>query len=351
MTIQEQIGKSRQGIVKRIPFRAPTDHPLSIEEPIILLGTPQSFNSLVGAMLGQHPELYDLPETHLLGFETVGQWHRACPEARFRMADGLLRAVAQVCFGGQTDAEVNEAVGWLRRRFHFTSGYLLEELAERIHPRILIEKSPSLVSDPTALVRVREMFPLARFLHLVQHPRSFGRGLTDAVSAAAAAGGPVPPWLLHLACFPHRFADDEPDDLSAEQSAPEPDPQRAWYALHRNACSFLESVPEMYKRRVRVEDVVSEPGRVLADVCRWLKVRDDEEAVEQMMHPERSPFARVGPSGAPFGNDPTFLENPTFPQQVKNELATNLDDPLPWRRDGTGLATEVKELACEFGYE
>jgi hypothetical protein len=70
-----------------------------------------------------------------------------------------------------------------------------------------------------------------------------------------------------------------------------------------------------------------------------------------MMHPEHSPFAQFGPSGAPFGNDPAFLENPRFPLQAKNEVATSLNDAIPWRMDGRGFAREVKELAREFGYE
>jgi hypothetical protein len=263
------------------------------------------------------------------------------------MADGLLRLVAEISFGGQTDAEVRDAAGWLQRRRNFSSGYLLEVLSESVHPRIAIEKSPSLVSDPKSLLRVRALFPHARFIHLVQHPCRYGQGLMRAVNAAAALGR-VPEWLRHLASFRHSFAGESspttagPDDV---------DPQRAWYALHWNVSSFLDSVPQALKLRLRAEDVLSDPGRLLPEVCRWLKVRDDEESLNRMMHPEHSPFAQFGPSMARFGNDPAFLENPMLQSLDKKDAASNLDERPPWRRDGVGFAREVKELAREFGYE
>jgi hypothetical protein len=69
-------------------------------------------------------------------------------------------------------------------------------------------------------------------------------------------------------------------------------------------------------------------------VCRWLGIRDDAEAIDAMMHPERSPFACFGPITALFGNDPNFLRGPEFrPHKVK---VPPLDKPLAWRPDGKG---------------
>jgi hypothetical protein len=83
-------------------------------------------------------------------------------------------------------------------------------------------------------------------------------------------------------------------------------------------------------------------------ICRWLGIRDDEEAIDEMMHPERSPFACFGPINALFGNDPNFLLGPTFrPHKVK---FPRLDRPVPWRDDNQGLHPKVVALAQEFGY-
>jgi len=75
----------------------------------------------------------------------------------------------------------------------------------------------------------------------------------------------------------------------------------------------------------------------------------DAEAIEQMKHPERSPYAQLGPPGARFGNDRFFLENPVLhPERAEPQ---SLDGPLPWREDGREFLPEVKALAREFRYE
>jgi hypothetical protein len=100
--------------------------------------------------------------------------------------------------------------------------------------------------------------------------------------------------------------------------------------------------------RVRGEDMMMDPPRYLADICRWLGLRADVDALEEMMHPERSPFACFGPLDALFGNDPNFLSGPTFrPHKVK---LPSLTDPVPWREDGAALKPEVVALAHELGY-
>src|SRR3982750_3544139 len=70
---------------------------------VFVLSPPRSFSTIVSAMLGQHPQLYGLPELHLFGAETIAEFTRQCEEATYPMADGLLRAVAQLYFGRQTD--------------------------------------------------------------------------------------------------------------------------------------------------------------------------------------------------------------------------------------------------------
>lgn len=93
---------------------------------------------------------------------------------------------------------------------------------------------------------------------------------------------------------------------------------------------------------------MANPRENLAFICRWLEIRDDDDAIEEMMHPERSPFACFGPINALFGNDPNFLRGPTF--RPHTPKVPSLDEPLAWREDGKGLRPEVKSLARAFGY-
>jgi hypothetical protein len=313
-----------------------------MKPPLIILGPPRSFTTVVSAMLGQHPQMYGLPEVHLFGVETIAEWWQQCAEATFNMDHGLVRVVAQLFFGEQTEENVRRAAGWLQRRAHFTTGLLVEALAERVQPRILVDKSPSVVYHVETLRRVYAMFPQARFLHLVRHPRGHGESVMKYLRERRKLG-PLPQnhWLLHLAAYPN-------GDEHAEESS-DIDPQRAWLALHRNICEFLEGVPASQALRVRSEDLVRSPERGLREVLAWLGLRTDDEAIEEMKHPERSPYACYGPRSAHFGNDRDFLQNPVL-RPARAEKHT-LEGPLSWCDDGREFSAEVRELAQKFGYE
>src|SRR6266481_3573144 len=114
-------------------------------DPIFVLSPPLSFSSFFAAMLGQHPQLYAIPETHLFVAETLHEWWDTCAKTSFHMSHGLVRAVAQLFYGAQNQTAVQLARAWLRRRMPFTTGYLLELLAGRVDPRALVEKSPSII--------------------------------------------------------------------------------------------------------------------------------------------------------------------------------------------------------------
>jgi hypothetical protein len=317
-----------------------------LADPLFLLGPPRSFTSVVGTMLGQHPQMYGLPETHLFGCETMAEWWRTCEEQTFPRAHGLLRAVAELFFGGQTERTVRLASGWLQRRSHFTTGMVMEVLAARVHPRVVVDKSPSVVYSVQFLERIRILFPRARFIHLLRHPRAHGESVMKFIKERKRRGRiPESHWLLHLCTYP---------DLSSAASdvlerSHERDPQRGWYVLNRNIAEFLESVPNEQKLRVRGEDLLQSPDEPLRRIAEWLRVRTDDDAINEMKHPERSPYACFGPPGARYGNDSFFLASPALrPARAKPQ---SLEGPLSWREDGSDFLPEIKQLARELGYE
>jgi hypothetical protein len=313
--------------------------------PLFVLAPPRSFTSVVGAMLGQHPQLYGLPETHLLSYETLAERGRAVAEAAWPMDDGLLRAVAELYLGGQTEATVRRAAGWLRRRRHLITGAVLEALAERVRPRAVVEKSPSLAWGVDWMRRAYALFPGARFVHLLRHPRAHGESVLKLTAVLRESGGQGSEhgWLRYLDSIP-------PPPEAGEDGGPAggPDPQWAWYVLNRNIVDFLAGVPAAQVYRLRGEDVLADPDAALPPLAAWLGLRDDPEAVEEMKHPERSPFARFGPPGARFGNDSFFLERPVL--RPGRAAPKSLDGPLPWRPDGRGFAPAVLRVARELGY-
>ncbi|HWT05361.1 MAG TPA: sulfotransferase [Xanthomonadales bacterium] len=311
-------------------------------DPLIVLGPPRSFTSVAGTMLGQHPQLYSVPELHLFGQETVGEFLRACAVATYPMADGVRRTIAELVFGAQSEDAIRRADSWLRRRSDHTTGFLIEVFAERTAPRILVEKSPSTIFQDAFMRRAAEMFPGARYLHLTRHPRGHAQSVLKYL-AGRKTQGPLPKdhWLLGMVSYDAGGP--------AASGAPAVDPQNAWYALHRQICAFLETVPADRQLRVRGESLLSDPDTWVREVASWLGLRTDAEAIDETKHPERSPYAYFGPENAKFGMDFYFLKDPVLrPTRAKPQ---SLAGPLPWRRDGGGFKPEVIELARSFGYD
>jgi hypothetical protein len=288
--------------------------------------------------------MYGLPETHLFRDETLGARADRVARETYPMAHGLLRAVAELCFGAQDKLTIRKARQWLRQRSSVTTDFMFKVLADAVFPLILVDKSPSTVYSLEALKRVHDKFPGARFLHLLRHPRGHGESVMRFIRERAHRG-PIPPghWLLRITSYPSPqvHPNDRPD-------VPILDPQNGWYALNKNICEFLKSVPVGQQMRVRGEDLLTKPDDALREIAAWLELRTDAAAIDCMKHPERSPYAFLGPPGARYGNDSFFLQDPALrPSQA---VLHRLSGPLGWRGDGQGFFPEVKRLAREFGY-
>jgi Sulfotransferase family len=311
-------------------------------EPVFILTPPCTYSWVTAATLGQHPDTYAVPELHLFRAETVGEWLQMSRTESFEMDHGLVRAVAELCYGEQTESAVVEARGWLHRRAHMTTGLLLEQISQRVAPRLLIDRSPSHVYSQVILRRIGEMFPNGWFVHLTGHPCAYGETVTTALSRRDEQGDLRPPdWLTHLAWFPK----EEPGGPTGER----PDPQWAWLALHRNIDAFLKSVPEDHKRRVKAEDVLAGDEKCLTQFAEWLGLRHDPAAIEAMRHPERSPYATPGPVTAAAGSDAFMFGGCDFPAEWLSPHT--LEGSVGWLPEGTGLAPSVMELAAELGYQ
>jgi hypothetical protein len=298
--------------------------------PLFLLAPPRSYTSLMNAMLGQHPQCFGLPELCLFNVRHLMElWVRTSDEmgSEAKTRHGLLRAVAEIYAGEQTMDSVRMATHWCAARQHRTTGEVYRELVDKIHPLIAVEKSPAYTVDIQRLWRLYRTFPEARFIHLTRHPVGQCRSVMSLYDGT-------------FALFVNSI--DFLDDRAIVE------PQFAWYDLNINILNFLDRVPAAQQMRIRGEDVMGDPPKFLGEICRWMGIRDDVDAIDEMMHPERSPFACFGPLDAMFGNDPNFLSGPSFrPHQVK---MPPLNKPVPWRDDGQGLKPQVVELARELGY-
>lgn len=292
--------------------------------PLYLLAPARSCSSLIVAMLGQHPELYGFPELRLFRARNVTELlmdvsPRQGMSVRERLA-GLLRTLAQLHEGQQTDEAVESAYGWLERRARWSVASVFGYLLELVSPLTGVEKSPETSRTDEALRRAAAAYPSARVLHLVRHPWS-------TVQSMLKAWGALSYWNV--------------DQEAAPQYC-----LNVWLEQHRRIAEFGESLGSDRFMRVRAEDVVNRPLEVLPVFCRWMGIDDGDDSVRAMMHPERSPYVSHGPMNARGGYDPKFLADPR-PRQVQLPPRAIPDG---WRVDDE-LRQATVELAGRFGYD
>jgi Sulfotransferase family len=296
-------------------------------EPLFVLGPPRSFTSVISGMLGQHPEAYGFPEIHPFVVDRVGELFVYYRIAGPRRRDGLLRVVAQLYMERQTFEAIEQARIWLRERSGTRVVTLFRELIARVAPRVVVEKSVSTIWRWEHLVRLRCSFPHARFIHLTRHPRAQCESMLEVIQKEP------------------RF---KREMLDYTTEPPTIDPQILWYRHHSNIKRFLALIPKEQQLHIRGEETLQNPDLHLRRIAGWLGLRTHDAAIEDMKHPERSPFSVVGPLNAPFGNDPKFLLDPLLrPGRARPQC---LDGPVSWRADVDGFRPEVRELATEFGY-
>lgn len=316
-----------------------------IPDPLIILSPPRSFSSVVSTMIGQHPELYGFPELHLFVARTLGEVLDRQTRGHYSGPPGLLRALAELHEGRQTTSGIFRAGLWLNERRDWTVKALVDHLLEAVAPRIGVEKSPVTCMHMDFLSIAHACYPRARYLHLTRHPVSTRHSMKEFFTEAKAL----------------RKRDGRGQSLGFDHLL-------LWYRMHRNILEFTARLPEGQVLRLKGEDLLSEPDRYLPQLAEWLGVSTDAAAIEEMKHPERSPYARVGPAPARGGNDGKFMQSPSL--RIGRVREPHLADwlrktPPSWISAGgeellaasglrlleaDAIAAEVGALAHRLGY-
>lgn len=292
-------------------------------QPLFILTCMRSYSSLVCAMLGQHPQMYSLPEQNLFVADTVNKLMKASLLLRPASLNGLARAVAEIEFGAQTEEAVELAFQWLKKRSHWSTQKVFFHFMDAVTPRICIDKSPSTGLTKAFLNRLRRMFPRANFLHLTRHPRPTCRSMYQlSVETNQRHGG---------------------------KQTVKKDQAGLWHRINRNIMDFSRDIPVGQFMHIQGEKLLGEPDVYFPQIVEWLGLDAGEENLALMFHPENSPFAFIGPKNAPFGNDVNFLENPKF--QHREIPTASLEGPLEWLPGKKTFNRETLELARELGYQ
>ena len=296
-------------------------------EPLFVLCPPRTYSSIVCGIIGAHPDCYGLPELNLFLGDTLGEGWRRYPLLRsITGKDGLLRTLAQLHEGEQTEDTVARAGEWIEQHSDWPVRKVFDHIEELVGNKILVEKSPIYSMNREYLVRMLNVFPKASVLHLIRHPRGMGDSYISLRST-----------FENL----NRVVGD----------APERDPERIWRATHEMIMTVTEDLPLGQCMRLKGEALLADPENYLPQICEWLGIRTDAEAINAMMHPENSPYARPGPPNAPRGNDPNYLSNPAIDRARLAKLKEpSLDGELNWR-PGEIFAPETRRIAKQLGYQ
>ncbi len=307
-----------------------------IIQPLFILSPPRSFTSVTCAMIGNHPQMFGVAETNLFARNTIGELEELY-RFRPRYQHGLLRTVAELSLSGQSEDSIETAEVWLREHHAVSTAQVFGDLMAWASPRGLVDKSPIYVVAEGALERIGSAFPGARFLHLTRHPR----GTCESIFKLRQSTVQGQRRLRRL------WGRGTRQSTMVGQVDPELTPDQMWLKPHNRISSFLATVAPAQKMCLQGELLLSDPRKYLTKTASWLAISIEELAIEAMLHPETSPFARFGPRNAPFGNDPSFLKEPALRPYKPKPMS--LDGPLSW--DSTLIfSDELKAVACELGY-
>ncbi|WP_372884169.1 sulfotransferase [Shimia sp.] len=284
---------------------------------VFILCTMRSYSSLICAMLGEHPELYGLPEINLAVAEDIGgmmDFYQRRPHG----LHGLIRSVAQLRSGATNDDTVAEAEAWIAARRDWSTRRMLDWIEAEVAPRRIIDKSPVLVRAPAMLERLYRMRPEAQFLHVVRQPAAVCRSI-DRLNAAI-------------------------DAETGKSLSRRVDAEQVWLKCNNNVLEFRKRCAPGQCLTLQGEAFLGQFDRYAPQLCEWLGIRSDAEAMAAMLHPERSPYACLGPEAARYGNDPNFLKSPAFtPRPIEIEAVAD-------GVDGRAFKPRTLKIARQLGY-
>lgn len=290
---------------------------MTTSAPLFILCTMRSYSSLICTMLGQHPDLYGLPEINLSVADDISGV-LAFYQRRAHGLHGLVRVVAQLQAGAQTDASVTEAAAWIEARRDWPVGQMLAWIQDQVAPRRIVDKSPVTVRSVAMMQRLHAMCPEAQFLHITRQPAAVCRSIN----------------VLHAAL-------DAQNQTSLRTRV---DAEQVWTSGNANILAFKETLAPGVCLTLQGEAFLADFATYAPQVCDWLGIASDAAALTAMLNPQASPYACLGPDAARYGNDPNFLEHPDFtPRPIVIE---DVEDGM----GGVPFKPATRKLARLLGY-
>jgi hypothetical protein len=263
-----------------------------------VLGAPRSGTTLLRAMLNAHTSLWAPGELHLANFSTMAD--------RASHVGPILRYMPIP----EAAARCGESVAAFSRVFRRweRSATPVADVFQSLHDAdpgaMIVDKSPPYCARLDTLERIGQMFPNARFVHLVRSPHDVIRSYVR----------------MQLHRGDRRLFESGRNPYQAGEAV--------WWACNANTEAFLSAIPAERKGVIRYEDLTSRPAESLQRVC---------DLLEREFEPQMAdPYAAPGPTA-----------------QGAGDLLIHLLDRVEQRRSIPAfyeLGGRCQELVNRYGY-
>ena len=198
-------------------------------------------------MLAGHPQLFCPPELRLVQYVDLAERRDRMGGGDAARTAGTVRAMMELESVGRETAEAMLA-GFVAARTTVEQFYAY--LMGRLGDRLLVEKSTDYAMSDATLRRANDLFPEAKFIHLVRHPgavvESYTRTHMDLLNSGYATGDPA-----------------------GEAEA-------VWQICHANILGLVEEVGSGRALQVRYEDLVADPRSTMEAIAAFLGVEFHE---------------------------------------------------------------------------
>jgi acyl carrier protein len=280
-----------------------------------VLSPPRSGSTLLRVLLGGHTQLFAPPELELLGFRDMRQRRDALSGRDKFWLEGVVRAVMQL--RGCSPEQAQSVVAEYEERGASTTEFYAEMQRRLGAGKMLVDKTPSYALEAEVLERAEEEFGAsARYIHLVRRPEAMIHSYAEAQMDQI------------FPRFEHGFGVRELAEL-------------VWVVSQQNILGFLKKVDAGRQHRVKFEELVTEPRRVMQEACEFLGVKFEEEMLEP--YKERERRMTDGPKA-----ESKMLGDVKFHRHARIESEAG----ERWRREGVGgLGQEAARLARLLGYD
>ncbi len=283
----------------------------ALERPILfVISAPRSGSTLLGTMLARHPKIFATSELCLLPFDSMGARRKILDQqGQMWMRIGLLAAIRDLT-GMSFEAAMADYQRLEERDVPVAAVY--ERIQQLAQNRILLDKSPIYALDPACLASAERLFREPTYIHLTRHP------------------GAVIESLVRMRF--HRLA---PQSATAAEN-PWIFGEKVWTGANLHTLEFLRGVSAERQLRVRYEDLVRDPAKVLAGIAGFLGIGFDRAMLK--------PYGETGSPGLPpddlRAGDPGFFGH----SGIEPELASD------WQAPPQRFGTTTRQVCAALGY-